>query len=348
MTLTNSSPGQLTLAEPLSVTRQTQSVAVSATTCGFHINHLVDEIEPGKVRDIVGTVFADLLRLLECLSLIESHLRQADAAEETFALFQLIHDEARALVEFIREEGLNCSVMDEELTDTLDGITFAVNHDLQRVFETGQHGTTSQNRSENSNLKAQISDAHVVVGRLYRAHDVLTNCLQQSTITLAMMFDPELDGAKLFNNSDMRYRQSLQLCHDLSALMQLVETSENEGVEPALPDLTAGIEKFRTESMECLMYSDWPQFESFCERIQLASAGTPELEPMLHQFRCYLETLLGQVRMRAVLANVFPIQFGANDTAQWPTAGGERSAQFSASFDLQDQNATWDTLAVAV
>ncbi len=353
MTSTNFSIDQLTFAESSSVTRQAQcgglmNKPVSATSCGFHLNQLVMQIEPPRVREIVGTVFADLLRLLECLSLIESHLRQADAAEETFALFQIIHDEARVLVGFIQEDGLNCPGMDDDLTDTLDGITFAVNHDLQRVFETEPHGATSENRSENSNLKSQISDAHVIVGKLYRAHDVLTNCLQQSTITLAMTFDPELDGARLFNNSDLRYRQSLQLCHDLSALIQLVETAEHEGFEPALSSLTAGSEKFRHESMECLMYSDWPQFEGFCERIQLGSTGAPELESVLHQFRCYLETLLGQVRMRAVLVNVFPIQFGANDTAQWPTADVESSPQFSASFDLQDQDATWNPLAVAV
>ncbi len=72
--------------------------------------------------------------------------------------------------------------MGEELRDTLDGITFAVNHDLQRVFEPDRR------------VEPEEQTAHVVVGKLYRAHDVLTNCLQQSTITLAMMFDDELVG----------------------------------------------------------------------------------------------------------------------------------------------------------
>lgn len=306
------------------------------TSCRLEIDRVVREIESPEVREIVDTVFKDLLPLLECLSFIESHLRQVATAEETFALFELIHDEARALVRFIREEGLNCAAMSEDLSDTLDGITFAVNHDLQRVFETGQRGATSE------------KTAHVVVGKLYRAHDVLTNCLQQSTITLAMLFDPELVGARLFNNSDMRYRQSLQLCEDLSALLQLVETSEKQSDEPALSSLTAGIEKFRNDSMECLMYSDWPQFESFCERIKVAATSAPELEPVLHQFRCYLETLLGQVRMRAVLANVFPVRFGADDTLQHPGSGADDSTQFSASFDLPDEYAEWDVFAVAV
>jgi hypothetical protein len=331
MALANSTLNQLTLAESLSLARPAEPAelvnpGVSATSCSFHLNQLVKQIDPPKVREIVGTVFEDLLRLLECLRPIESHLRHVDEAEETFALLQLIHDEACALVKFITEDALTCEAMSEELSETLDGIAFAVSHDLQRVFETQQRAATAEKTSQRANLKSQISNAHVVVGKLYRAHDVLTNCLQQATISLATMFDPELVGTKLFDNYDMRYRQSLQLCEDLSRLLELVEACGEKRVEPAFANLTAGIEKFRNESRECLRYSDWPQFESFCERIQLA-ATPPELEPVLHQFRCYVETLLGQVRKRAVLANVFPIEFGANDIQQLPSPAQNSSTQ---------------------
>jgi hypothetical protein len=336
MILAKSTLNQLT---PARVTRRPESaglanLAASATTCGYHLDHLVMQIESAKVRDIVGTVFWDLLRLLECLRLIETHLRQVDEAKETFTLFQLIHAEASALVKFIREDALPCEVLNEELADTLDGITFAVNHDLQRVFETKPPAATEER------------PAQVVVGKMLRAHDLLTNCLQQSTISLAIMFDPALEGTRLFDNSDARYRQSVQLCEDLSTLLELVAACGTTREDPAFANLTASVELFRSVSLECLMYSDWPQFESFCEKIQLAS--TPEFEPVLHQFRCYLETLLGQVRMRAVLANESPIQFGVNATSPWPTADAEGSTQFSASSDLQDENATWDTLPLAV
>jgi len=306
------------------------------TSCRLQIDRLVTQIGSLQERQLIGAVFQDLLRLLECLSLIESHLRQVDAAAETFALFQIIHDEARVLVEFIREDGLNCVARNEDLVDTLDGISFAVNHDLQRVFETAPQG-----QSDSATHKSH----HVVLGKLYRAHDILTNCLQQSTITLAMMFDPELEGTKLFNNSDMRYRQSLQLCQDLSTLIELVDTAEKD--DASLPRLVAGLEKFRSESMECLMYSDWPQFESFSERVKVRVTPAADVEPVLHQFRCYLETLLGQVRMRAVLANVFPIQFGAGDNLATAT-GHDSPAASSASLDFEEEHSSWNRLALAV
>jgi hypothetical protein len=310
-------------------------------TCRFHINRLVQQIDSPELKGLIGTVFQDLLRLLECVGLVENYLRQVDAAEETFALFQLIHDEALRLVEFIRTDALNSNLLSEELADTLDGITFAVNHDLQRVFETEQQGATSQQPS-------QISDAHVVVGKLYRAHDVLTNCLQQSTITLAMVFDSELVGAKLFNNSDVRYRQSLQLCQDLSELIQLVENSEKTSMGPTLTTLIDRIEKFRSESMECLMYSDWPQFESFCEKIDSSKTQSSELETVLHQFRCYLETLLDQVRMRNVLADVFPLGIGEEDNCRVLTTLAENSASFSGAFPPQNEDVVWSEFAFAV
>ncbi len=302
MTFTKQISNSTSTAGPPATTRYPEPVKraplADQDSCSHQIDRLVCEIDSPAVREIIDAVFQNLLGLIECLALIESRLRQVDAAEVTFSLFQAIHDEARSLVEFVRTDALNCSLMGEELIDTLDGITFALSHDLQRVFEPNSQSPTSSNTS------------HVVVGKLYRAHDVLTNCLQQSTITLAMVFDANLVGARLFNNSDMRYRQSLQLCQDLTSLIQLVETSEKTKTETAHAALETGIEEFRHESMECLAYSDWPQFESFCERIALTPVASSEAESALHQFRCYLETLLGQVRMRAVLADVFPVQFG--------------------------------------
>jgi hypothetical protein len=296
-----------------------------STASRWQISCVVQDIESPIISDIIKVVFDDLLRLLECLELIEVHLRKVEFAEQTFELFQLIHDDARTLVNFIHSEGLRRDVMPEELFDTLDGISFAVNHDLQRIFET------------NRATCAASANSHAVVGRLYRAHDVLTNCLQQSTITLAMVFNPDLDGSRLFNNSDMRFRQSLQLCEELGQLIQLVTASEDDPHEVACSALVYGIQKFRNESMELLMYSDWPQFESICEQID-PQHNAPELSAVLHQFRCYLETLLGQVRLRAVLANVFPLGFG-DDHFSSPNSGSAQTA---------GEELDWDRLAVAV
>ena len=323
------------------ITRHSEPGPVANTSspeplsCRFYIDRLVQLIDPPEVKGIVVTVFQDLFRLLECLSLIENHLRQVDAAEETLTLFQLIHDEARRFVEFIRTDAIDSNVLTEELVDTLDGIAFAVTHDLQRVFDSGPRGSSPD------------KSAQVVVGKLYRAYDILTNCLQQSTITLAMVFDPELIGTKLFNNSGMRYRQSLQLCQDLPELIHLVQVCQEMKVGPALTMLTDRLERFRGEGMEYLMYSDWSQFESFCEMIDLSKMQQDQLSTVLHQFRGYLETLLGQVRMRNVLADVFPLGIGEEENCQVLTTLAENSASFSGSLDPHEDT-TWREFAFAV
>lgn len=290
---------------------------VPRANCGFHVNRLVKGISSSTVKDVVGTVFEDLLCLLECLKLSGSHLPKVEGALKTFDLLQIIHDEARALVKFISHAVLTCEEMPEEVAETLDGITFAIDHDLHRVFD---------NQQLNS-----AATTHVIVAHLFRAHDLLINCVQQSTISLAVTFDATLDGAKLFDNSDIRYRQSIQLCKDISNLLELVEACGERRAGSPFATITASVEVFRNESLEFLMYSDWPQFESFCEKISLPKISRLELESVLHQFRCYLETLLGQVRMRAVLANVLPAQFGANN--------GNLT---------QDEPLAWDPFAVAV
>ncbi len=291
--------------------------------CRWQLEVVADQISCPEVQAIVRTVFADLLRLLECLTLIERHLRHVHQADATFAFFNLIHEEARSLIEFIREDALNCATIPEDLADTLDGVAFALSHDLRRVFEA--------DGSETNQTKA----AHDVLSTVHRAHDVLTNCLQQSTVSLAIVFDHTLVGARLFNNSDMRYRQSLQLCQDLLMLTQLIEMFQQTRDEAALVDVGSALDRFRSESMECLMYSDWPQFESFCERISVAAGDYKSLGPVLHQFQCYLEALLGQVRMRAVLVE-----------ASAPSRSA--TGPLSSSLDSQIEETVWDTLAFAV
>lgn len=325
MTITESISNRSLPTDLIGSRRVPAPATADDNACRLQLSKVERDIESPAVREIVGVVFADLLRLLECLDLIEGHLRKVEYAEQTFAMFQLINDEARALVNFIHNEALKSEVLTQELFDALDGISFAVNHDLQRVFET------------NSKPSGTSDKSHAISGRLYRAHDLLTNCLQQSTITLAIVFDPELDGTKLFNNSDMRFRQSLQLCEDLAQLIQLVARSEENPQQTELDLLVEGIQKFRNESMELLMYSDWPQFESVCAQIH-PQRDPKQLTAALHQFRCYLETLLGQVRMRAVLANVFPLGFG-DDRFSSP------QTQITQATDAEID---WNQLAVAV
>ncbi len=54
--------------------------------------------------------------------------------------------------------------------------------------------------------------------------------------------------------------------------------------------------------MRYLMFKDWDVYEHFVEQIMDASTNA-ERAPVLHRLGCYIETLTGQVRLRAVLSD---------------------------------------------
>src|SRR6185295_20202231 len=123
MTLADSTLNLITCPDSLRPARRTEPVALAdsdaaAKACRFRLNQLVTQIDPPKVRRVVGAVFTDLLRLLDYLRPLESQLYEVDEAEKTFALFQFIHDEASGLVKLISEEALTCEALSEDLFDT--------------------------------------------------------------------------------------------------------------------------------------------------------------------------------------------------------------------------------------
>ncbi len=52
--------------------------------------------------------------------------------------------------------------------------------------------------------------------------------------------------------------------------------------------------------MQNLMYKDWESFDIFVEELS-RTRDVAEALPLMHRFGAYLDTLFGQVNMRAVL-----------------------------------------------
>jgi hypothetical protein len=61
--------------------------------------------------------------------------------------------------------------------------------------------------------------------------------------------------------------------------------------------------RFRYECLHHLMYRDWDDFERFADALELCSESEAEMRALLHKMSCYLEALLNQVEMRAVLTD---------------------------------------------
>ena len=240
------------------------------------------------------TILSEMLRFFDWLARIENNLQKLDTLLESLSLLEVLEFEARSLTDYIETRAIPASRGNERLSDVLDGISYGITHDLRRVFERELvRGVTEQS-------------IPIVYGKIMHAHGLLTNCFQQSTITLLQVFKPNVDGSKLFNDVELRLEQSLILCKDLSSLMRFVRLAQAKGDPDVLRSVTARILEFRDGSMQYLMYKDWRGYESLALEVITAIENNLDPKPLLHRFICYLEVLYGHVKMRAVLADEFP------------------------------------------
>ncbi|HYY59201.1 MAG TPA: hypothetical protein VE842_17860 [Pyrinomonadaceae bacterium] len=234
-------------------------------------------------------IFTELARLLRRLEFIENLLKRDQPLKQTLPVFALLYEGARWLMQFIegciaRAEGLDQAVLDE-----LDVTNYAMVMELRRVYSQELVGLTA------------LRQAPAIYARVETAHGLLNNCFQQSTTGLAQLFDPALDGARLFDTFQTKLEQAVALRRDLWLLLQLVQLAERERDEHPVSQLVARLDAFRDASMRYLMYKDWEACERFMEEVA-AARGAIELTPVLHRFGAYLETLFNQVNMRSVLA----------------------------------------------
>lgn len=298
------------------------------------IDRLIKQIEP-SVQQPVSEVFSSLQELLRRVPAFEN-LSGKLQAPETAAALESFRGSANLLVDFMLGTATKTASRFELLSETLDGISFAMSHDLKRIFD-------NELKAPNWKAGEQLSK-----GKMAYIQGLLTNCLQQSIITLAQVFDPSLDGARLFDNNKARLRESLILCRDLMDMLQLVHTTEND-LAQQLPILLNRAHRFRSESMQFLMYKDWQEFEAITESLMLSEVETSEPGSPLHSFKCYLETLLGQVKLRAVLVDVFcdllPEVEGSN--SEWNEAQNRLAfelyrAELSSMIEQSHNQKVWE------
>ncbi|HKR60101.1 MAG TPA: hypothetical protein VJS64_10220 [Pyrinomonadaceae bacterium] len=253
------------------------------------LDQLLDEIESQKIRTMVSAAFSALLSLLQD---VPELAKQRDDGDDPDAVIERFQREANSLIDYIGGLVSSAEGLNEELAETLDGIAFALSHDLKRTL--------------GSDLKelGWKSDDDFARGKVAYVCGLLTNCLQQSIITLAQVFDPALDGGKLFDNYQARLRESLLLCRDLTDMVLHAHACEKD-LARNFPKLLASVNGFRGEAMHFLMYKDWQEFEGISDKLLQEDPEAPGVGPQVHSFICYLETLLGQVKLRSVLVEVF-------------------------------------------
>jgi len=249
---------------------------------------IVENIDPAETREFVRGVFNDLNRLLGYLDSVKSLLGAGGTSDEAHFIFEALRCEALAAA-----GGLDyfCACLDtpDALSEELERTSFAVRHELRVVFERMLPGA----RCAEGGAEARA--------RLAEAHDLLRNCFEQSTVSLARAFRPGVDAAELFEDIRAKRDNSLRLYEDLGALLRSARHAEwHEGAE-ALALFSERLELFRSESMRHLMGKDRETCQGFIDGLS-ALHDRRSLRLYLHRFTCYLELLIKHVSMRSVLS----------------------------------------------
>lgn len=250
---------------------------------------LARRIVPDDLGEDMAEVFSAFARLLGLLRFIEISLVNDGQLKRLLPVFTLVYEETRALLDFIEARALRVEGLEKGTREILDGTAYAVRMELRKAFEHELAGFCS------------LRQPPQIYAKVESACGLLRDCYRQSVVALAQNFDASIDGGELFPSFHTKLEQSLKLRRDLWRLTQLVRRAsvEIETFEPA--QLLESLNAFAEGSQRYLMYKDWEPLEHFIEEIESARALV-ELAPALHRFDAFLETLFGQVNMRAVLA----------------------------------------------
>ena len=286
------------LCNALQIDPQTETQREVQANLQTAIDQVINSINHDSIRAVTTTILSEMVRFFDWLDRIENNLQKLDTLQESLSLLEVVEFEARSLLDFIDHKAMKAAAGNERLREVLDGITYGISHDLRRIFERELvRGVTEHS-------------IPIVYGKILHAHGLLTNCFQQSTITLLQVFIPTLDATSLFNDIEARLKQSLVLCKDLSSLMRFVRLSQANSDANVLRTVVDRILEFRDGSMHFLMYKDWRGYESLALEVITAIENNLDAKPLLHRFLCFLELLYGHVKMRAVLAENFPYSGG--------------------------------------
>ena len=252
---------------------------------------ILESIEHDDTRQFVRGVFEDIRRLLGYLDGVKAAVGAAGAADDAHFIFEVVRCEALATA-----GGLDyfcaCLTAPDELSEELERVSFAVRHELRAVFE--RLLPAARAAEGKGEARTLLSDAH----------DLLRNCFEQSTVSLARVFRDDVDAADLFEDIRAKRDNSLRLFEDLEALLRSARYAEwHEGAE-ALVNFSERLELFRAETMRHLMQKDQETCRDFIDGLTLPLlTNRRSFRLYLHRFTCYLEILLKHVSMRSVLAD---------------------------------------------
>jgi hypothetical protein len=251
---------------------------------------IVKSIDNDLLRQDIAKVFLEFFRLLRYLDFISSDLSHDRPLKDSLLIFSLINSEAQLLIEFMETRLLKIADLSPSIYNAIDACIYAMQMDLKKVFGRELVGFV------------YLRQAPPIFAKVENSHGLLRDCFQQSIVSLVQIFEANFDGTELLDSFQTKLEQSLRLRLDIWRLLCAIRKFEADPDEIKTTALIEQMAVFRDNSLKYLMYKDWDDFEKLLEEV-IMTRTLEEFLKMIHVFSTFMEALLGQINMRAVLAN---------------------------------------------
>jgi hypothetical protein len=257
---------------------------------------LVRRIEVRATRRLVAWVLLEFFRLLRYLEFADPARCQGRDLRTAALVFSLVISEARNLLAELR---LRVSRLPASpLSEVLESFIYCIPLELRKVVGTELADIAAHRESE------------AVYVRIENSHGVLRDALQQSVVQLCQVFDPHIEGHRVFSQFATKLEQSLVLREDLRKLLVAVRALVETRSESAAEALKKEVNRFHESSLKYLMYRDWNGFELFQTEI-LSCPTDAGLTQIAHRFETFVATLLREVGKRNVFTQPLSAELGA-------------------------------------
>lgn len=253
------------------------------------LHKIVETVEDARARESVRNVFEDLNRLLGYVEQLKAVFDSGGDTAHASLLLEALRAEALVAAASLDSE-CEAGHLPADLSEELERTGFAVRHELRAVF--GRLLVGVETLEDSSEARERYSEAH----------DLLRNCFQQSTVSLAQLLRPSFDGADVFEDLRFKRENSRRLYEDLDALLRSARNAERRSDRLSLTLFNARLEHFRCDSMRHLMQKDTETCLRFVEDFRGLPKQGETSRFFLHRFSCYLEILVKHVGMRSVLS----------------------------------------------
>ena len=249
-----------------------------------------------KDREILSALEADLklllpyfAKVLKWLSVVGTMLSEDRPLKTTLLLFARISEQMQEMMDYINNRLMRYPNEEDELFGSLDSAAYTASIELRKVYD--------------QELKELIDvrPSPLVFAKIENSYCLLNDSLQLTLVNFARLIEPDIEATDIFPSLKEKEEQSIKLREDMWELSGAVKEAEKDPENYPFDSLFEQLETFSKETLGFIFYKDIETVERFIEEIMLTK-DRKDLVPILHRFGAYLETLLGQVNMRAVLS----------------------------------------------